>query len=77
MSNFHIYDSEFTFIYVHKENGTAKVLNCDDAAVFDVSFDRPNWHHTATINSTTWLGYLLKHPRRKWLKIIDKLLEKP
>jgi hypothetical protein len=77
MSDYNVCDDAFTFIYVHKENGTAKALNCDDAAVFDVSFDRHNWHHTATINSTTWLEYLLKHPRKKWLKIIDKLLEKP
>lgn len=64
-----------TFIYRHKKTGQVAAMSMKGAAIFETSFDRPNWKHTATICAHTWLTHFLnKSPgerRGEILKLIQ------
>ena len=61
------------FIYVQGKR--VKVLNAYDAAIFDVSFDRPNWKHTATLDAVDFLKSLIALNKKGQRKMLDELLE--
>ena len=50
-------------------------MNAYDAAIFDVSFDRPNWKHTATLDDVSFLKSLIVENKKGQRKMLDELLE--
>lgn len=68
-------EGQYAFVYLHKKTKEVRVVNPLDAAIFDLSFDRKNWHHTSSLNCHIWMEYMLNQPRNKRLKIVDSLVK--
>lgn len=60
------------FIYVQGKR--VYVLNAYDAAIFDISFDRPNWKHTATLDAVDFLKSLIVENKKCQRNMLDELL---
>ena len=64
-------DSNFAFIYIHKENGTIRVESLDTAKHVD---GNPEWKHVATINPHVVLESILRATIKERNLIIKHLL---
>lgn len=64
-----------TFIYRHKKTGQVAAMSMKGAAIFETSFDRPNWKHTATICAHTWLSHFLNKSPRERREALRELTE--
>lgn len=63
------------FIYKHKKNGDIQALMGDASLIFDMSFDRPNWIHTATVDAVMFVKALISSPKCIRNKMIDDLIQ--
>ena len=61
-------------LLIYVQGKQVKVLNAYDAAIFDVSFDRPNWKHTATLDAVDFLKSLIAQNKKGQRKMLDELL---
>ena len=61
-------------LLIYTQGKRVKVLNAYDAAIFDASFDRPNWKHTATLDAVSFLKQLIIENKKGQRKMLDQLV---
>jgi len=61
-------------LFIYTQGKQVKVLNAYDAAIFDVSFDRTNWKHTATLDAVMFLKALIVENKKGQRKMLDQLV---
>ena len=61
-------------LFIYTQGKRVYVLNAYDAAIFDVSFDRPNWKHTATLDAVSFLKSLIAENKKGQRKMLDQLV---
>ena len=61
-------------LFIYTRSKQVKVLNAYDAAIFDISFERPNWKHTATLDAVWFMKQLLVENKKYQRKMLDQLV---
>lgn len=62
-----------TFLFIYSRKGEVKVLNLNDATVFEQSKERKKWKHTATIDPCVFIENLCNRCPDE--QIIDEINE--